>query len=55
MKKVIATIICVIFVFSLMGCNGSSVNKKESFWTEDDFSFYDANGKEKMFPTADDY
>lgn len=27
----------------------------KSFWVEEDFSFYDSNGKERMFPTTEDY
>ena len=29
--------------------------EQECFWTENDFSFYNSAGKEKKFPTAEDY
>lgn len=51
-KKLFIVVLCFVAV-SLLLCYCNF--KRETFWTEEDFSFYDENGKERIFPTVGDY
>lgn len=44
----------IVVVLALLICM-SGCGVESPIWEEEDFSFYDTNGKEKMFPTKDDY
>ena len=51
MKKIILMLLSFTLLFTIGGCSKT----ERTFWKEEDFSFYDADGKERVFPTAEDY
>jgi hypothetical protein len=50
MKK-ISSLILTLVVIMISGCS----NQSSKDWTNEDFSLYDFDGNESLFPTIDDY
>lgn len=53
MKRILTVTLVLLIAVAISGC--SSKRDADGSWSEDDFSFYDENNKEKTYPTVDDY
>ena len=53
MKRIL--VLFLVCMVALSGCSNTVAGNQDFAWSEEDFSFYEEDGREKVFPTVDDY